>query len=70
MLTIPSPRKPIGDADMQIDCEFVLDEPVRDLIDATISAGWPPSVVFSALKSVVENRESAYADAPDPSDDP
>lgn len=70
MQSIPSPRKPIGDPDAQIDCEFVLDEPVRDLVDATIQAGWPPHIVLAALKSVVENRALAYAEDPDPADDP
>lgn len=70
MTSIPSPPKAIGDADTHIDCEFVLDEPVRELIDAAIQAGWPPLVVFASLKSVVENRALAYAEDPDPADDP
>lgn len=70
MTTFPSPRKPMGDPDAQIDCEFVLDEPVRELIDAATLAGWPPKVVFAAMKSVVENRALAYAEDPDPADDP
>lgn len=70
MINVPTPRKPIGDADTQIDCESILDDPVRELVDAAITAGWPPEVVFAALKSVVENRALAYSEDPDPADDP
>lgn len=66
MQTFPQPRKAIGYGDMQIDCEQAIDDPVRDLIDAAIVSGWPPETVFAALKSVVANRQLAYAEDPDP----
>lgn len=66
---IPSPRKPLGDADMQIDCEFVIEEPVRTLIDEIIQAGWPPAVAFAAIKNIAEQQELAYREDPDPADD-
>jgi hypothetical protein len=56
--------------DSQLSCEQALDDPVRDLIDAAIVSGWPPETVFAALKSVVANRQLAYAEDPDPAPDP
>lgn len=56
--------------DSQLSCEQALDDPVRDLIDAAIVSGWPPETVFAAIKSVVANRERAYAEDPDPAPDP
>lgn len=67
---ISSPRKPMNDEDAQIDCESAIDIPVRDLVDAIIQAGWAPKVAYAALKSVVENHALAYAEDPDPADDP
>lgn len=67
---IPSPRKPLGDADMQIDCEFVVEGPVRMLIDEIIQAGWPPAVAFAAVRNIADQQELAYREDPDPADDP
>lgn len=69
-LSIPSPRKPMNDADAQIDCELAIDVPVRDLVDAIIQAGWAPDVAYAALKSVAENQALAYMEDPDPAADP
>lgn len=69
-LSIPSPRKPMSDADAQIDCEQAIDVPVRDLVDAIIQAGWPPDIAYAALKSVAENQALAYMEDPDPAADP
>ncbi|MCD1264092.1 hypothetical protein B5M44_04010 [Shinella sumterensis] len=70
MATITGPRQGVDPDDAQMDCEQALDDHVRDLIDEAITAGWPPHVVFAALKSVVDNRELAYAEDPDPAPDP
>lgn len=67
---IPSPRKPLGDADMQIDCELVIEGPVRMLIDEVIQAGWPPAVAFASVRNIVDQQELAYREDPDPTDDP
>ncbi|WLR94264.1 hypothetical protein [Shinella zoogloeoides] len=67
---IPSPRKPLGDADMQIDCEFVIEGPVRTLIDEIIQAGWPPAVAFAAVRNIADQQELCYREDPDPADDP
>ena len=67
---IPAPRKPLSDADAQYDCECAIDIPVRDLVDEIIQAGWPPKIVYSAMRDVIENQVLAYLEDPDPSDDP
>lgn len=67
---ISSPRKPMSDADAQIDCEMAIDVPVRDLVDAIIQAGWAPAIAYAALKSVAENQALAYMEDPDPAADP
>ncbi len=67
---ISSPRKPMSDVDMQMDCEIAIDNATRDLVDAIIQAGWPPKVAYSALKNVAKNQALAYEEDPDPADDP
>lgn len=67
---IHSPSKPIDHPDAQIDCESMIDIPVRDFIDQLIQSGWSPDVVFAAMRSVVDNQAMAYAEDPDPADDP
>lgn len=67
---IQSPRKPMSDADAQIDCECAVDIPARQLVDDVIRAGWAPRVAYAALKSVIDNQALAYAEDPDPADDP
>ena len=67
---IPSPKKPIGDADTQIDCEFAIEEHVRALVDDVIQAGWPPAVAFAAVENVAAQQAKAYTEDPDPADDP
>lgn len=67
---ISPPRKPMSDADAQIDCELAIDVPVRDLVDAIIQAGWSPEIAYAALKSVAENQALAYMEDPDPAADP
>lgn len=67
---ITSPRKPMSDVDAQIDCERAIELPVRELVDAIIQAGWSPEVAYAALRDVVANQALAYAEDPDPADDP
>ncbi len=67
---ITSPRNPMSDVDSQIDCEFAIDLPVREFIDAIVHAGWTREVAYSAMRDVVENQARAYAEHPDHSDDP
>lgn len=43
---ITSPRKPMSDVDAQIECEFAIDLPVREFIDAIVQAGWAPEVAL------------------------
>jgi hypothetical protein len=67
--TISKPKRQGGD-DEQIDCESAIDIAVRDLVDAAISVGWRPTIVYEALQSVARNQAFAYAEDPDPTDDP
>lgn len=67
---IPSPRKPMSDVDTQIDCESIIDVPVRQLIDDIIRAGWAPEIAYAAIRDVVENQRLAYTADRDPVDDP
>lgn len=67
---IQSPSNPMDHPDAQIDRESMIDIPVRDFIDQLIQSGWSPDVVFAAMKGAVENQARAYAEDPDPADDP
>ncbi|MGJ7040477.1 hypothetical protein [Shinella sp. BE166] len=67
---ITSPRKPMSDVDAQIECEFAIDLPVREFIDAIVQAGWTPEVAYAAMRDVVDNQALAYAEHPDHVDEP
>ncbi len=67
---IHSPSNAMDHPDTQIDCESMIDIPVRDFIDQIIQSGWSPEVVFAAMRNVVNNQALAYAEDPDPADDP
>jgi len=66
---IPPPSRPLSDVDTQLECEEMLDNPVRGFIEAFVQAGWPPTVVYKAVKNVVDHQAIAYAEDPDPADD-
>jgi hypothetical protein len=66
---IPPPSRPLSDVDTQLECEEMLDNPVRGFIEAFVQAGWPPGVVYKAVKNVVEHQAIAYVEDPDPADD-
>jgi hypothetical protein len=51
-------------------CEEVLDRPIRELVDAAISAGWDPQTVGAALSNLATAQILAYNSDPDPADDP
>jgi hypothetical protein len=66
---ISTPQRPLSDVDLQLDCEYAIDVPVRALVDEIIQAGWSPMVVYAAMKNVVEHQVLAYVEDPDPADD-
>jgi hypothetical protein len=65
---IPPPSRPLSDVDTQLECEEILDKPVRGFIEAFVQAGWPPTVVYKAVKNEVD-QQAAFAEGPDPADD-
>jgi hypothetical protein len=59
-----------SDVDKQLELERAIERPLSELVDAAIQAGWPPKVVFAALRDAVTTQEVAYSEDPDPADDP
>jgi hypothetical protein len=55
---------------MQLELERAIERPLTELVDAAIQAGWPPKVVFAALRDAVTTQEVAFSEDPDPADDP
>jgi hypothetical protein len=56
---------------MQLELERgAIELPLVALIDAAIHAGWPPKIVFAAIRDTVATQEVAYSEYPDPADDP
>jgi hypothetical protein len=68
--SILPPARPASDVDMQFDLERAIEGPLSELVDAAIQAGWPPKIVFSAIRDAVTTQEVAYSQDPDPADDP
>jgi hypothetical protein len=58
-----------SDVDMQLELERAIELPLSELVDAAIQAGWPPRIVFAAIRDAVTTQEVAYAEDPDPADD-
>lgn len=70
-MTIDRPVRPDNErADYQIDCEMALEDEFRALVDAAVQSGWRPTTVYAAMASLAENQRLAYAEDPDPADDP
>jgi hypothetical protein len=67
---IRPPAASASDVDMQLELERAIERPLSELVDAAIQAGWPPKVVFAALRDAVTTQEVAYSEDPDPADDP
>jgi hypothetical protein len=64
------PARPASDVDMQFDLERAIEGPLSELVDAAIQAGWPPKIVFAAIRDALTTQEVAYLEDPDPADDP
>lgn len=67
---IPPPQQPNADPDFTLECERAIDDGVSELVDKTVTAGWPPKAAFTAIKRVTERQALAYQENPDPADDP
>lgn len=63
------PRRPAY-PDRQLECEEAVDIALRDLVDAAVTSGWKAEEVFEAIESVLASQRIAYAEDPDPADDP
>lgn len=67
---IAAPQRPIDEPDVARECEHAIDAAMRELVDRTITAGWPPEAAFEAIKRVADRHAVAYREDPDPADDP
>lgn len=67
---IAPPRYAQPYSDRAVDCEHEMDTAVRDLVDRAQLVGWKTPEVLDAIESAVEHHRLAYAEDPDPSDDP
>lgn len=47
-----------------------MDIAIRDLVDRAQLAGWKTPELLDAIESVARNQRLAYAEDPDPADDP
>jgi hypothetical protein len=65
---ISPPAISARDVDMQLELERAIQRPLSELVDAAIQAGWPPKIVFSAIRDAVTTQEVAYSKDPDPAD--
>lgn len=56
--------------DRDLACEEAMDYALRDIVDAANEAGWSTPELLSAIERVIPNMRKAYAEDPDPADDP
>lgn len=66
-------RPPTIDAshpDYKLAVEEAVDQPLRELVDMAINAGWQLEDVYTAIANVTTAQIIAYGIDPDPADDP
>lgn len=54
-MTVPPPRCAPDHPDYQIECEFQMEPSFLAVVDAAEEAGWDPTVVARAMKSLATN---------------
>ena len=64
------PKNHLFTEDRHLQCQELVDPLVRDLIDKANMGGWGTIETMEAIEEVTKNLRLAYAEDPDPAEDP
>jgi L-alanine-DL-glutamate epimerase-like enolase superfamily enzyme len=69
-MLIATSKFPLEHPDRDLQCQENLEPAVQELIADANAAGWGTAEVLDALDELLRNLRLAYAEDPDPEDDP
>lgn len=64
------PKNHLFTEDRHLQCQEAMDAMMRDLIDKANMKGWGTIETMEAIEEVMKNLRLAYAEDPDPAEDP
>ncbi|KQV32889.1 hypothetical protein [Rhizobium sp. Root1204] len=67
---IKQPKFPASHEDRHLLCQEEVDGPLQDILDQATTHGWGTLETISAMEEVLKNMRIAYAEDPDPAEDP
>lgn len=69
-MMINAPKYPVSHEDRFLACQEEVDGPLRMILDRATTNGWGTIETIGALEEVLKNLRLAYAEDPDPAEDP
>ncbi len=67
---INAPKYPVSHEDRHLACQEEVDGPLQMILDEATTHGWGTVETISAMEEVLKNMRIAYAEDPDPAEDP
>ncbi|KQY20210.1 hypothetical protein [Rhizobium sp. Root483D2] len=67
---IETPKYPVSHEDRHLVCQEEVEGPLKVIIDQANMHGWGTLEVISAIEDVIKHLRLAYAEDPDPAEDP
>ncbi|WP_276121865.1 hypothetical protein [Pararhizobium qamdonense] len=69
-MMIDKPKYPVSHEDRHFVCQEEVEGPLKVIIDQANMHGWGTLEVISAIEEVMKHLRLAYAEHPDPAEDP
>ncbi len=67
---INAPKYPVSHEDRHLACQEEVDGALQIILDEATTHGWGTIETISAMEEVLRNMRIAYAEEPDPAEDP
>jgi hypothetical protein len=67
---INAPKYPVSHEDRHLACQEEVDGALQMILDEATTHGWGTIETISAMEEVLQNMRIAYAEDPDPAEDP
>ncbi len=69
-MTIPAPTYEVSHPDRSLSCQETIERDMQDIVDKANMRGWGTVEVMDAMEEVLRNLRHAYAEDPDPVEEP
>ena len=69
-MTIPAPTYEVSHPDRSLSCQEMIERDMQDIVDKANMRGWGTIEVMDAMDEVLRNLRHAYAEDPDPAEEP